>query len=249
MQPLVKPKPISWAGSSGWWGDRDRSRRRRAARNRRLVRPVPRRLKKIVVKKSRLRALKGCMQIVALDLSLAATGWCLSNASETPMVAWGTLTPPGGFKEIKRIDWIARSAVDLVRAADLVVMEDRFGSSDAYAREICGLTYRLDCSVRQGWLAERVAGCRSFQEDGDYMGQRLTREDARAQAARIAASPALAPKTEAGATEFLDPSKRPHDACTSPLAGSTHFSRSAVYRDRQFKQIQTLDDRTHWRIR
>lgn len=83
------------------------------------------------------------MVVISFDLSLSSTGWCVSAGAPPPAIEWGVFTPPSKH-DLTRIDYLARQCAECARPADLVVMEDfAFGSRDAYAREIAGLSYMV----------------------------------------------------------------------------------------------------------
>lgn len=67
------------------------------------------------------------MRIVALDLSLTATGWCASAAGG---MRFGVLRPPkGADRGMARLRWIRSQLYERVTGSDLVVIEGY-----AYAR-------------------------------------------------------------------------------------------------------------------
>jgi crossover junction endodeoxyribonuclease RuvC len=80
------------------------------------------------------------VRVVSFDLSLTATGWCVSDTA----VEWGVFNPPAKMRDIPRIDWVAKQCAQWARSADLVVMEDfAFAASMSFAREIAGLSYMV----------------------------------------------------------------------------------------------------------
>lgn len=77
------------------------------------------------------------MKILALDLSLTGTGYCLTH----PKLEWGTLRPPKKLDGMARLDWIYQQIGELARTADLVVMEGlAFGANFPGAAERIMLT-------------------------------------------------------------------------------------------------------------
>ncbi len=78
------------------------------------------------------------MRIVALDLSLTASGVCDSQAPEKPF----TLVPPNGMRGMERLRWIRAEVVRATKGADLVVIEGySFGSKNQahYLGELGGV--------------------------------------------------------------------------------------------------------------
>jgi hypothetical protein len=79
------------------------------------------------------------VKLVALDLSLTATGY----AVWTGALEYGTLRPPNltGFP---RLDWIRSKAATLAEGADLVIMEGiSFMSNDPGSQERIGLAFLI----------------------------------------------------------------------------------------------------------
>ncbi len=82
------------------------------------------------------------MKLVALDLSLSATGWAIGSAPGS--IAWGTLITRKGPDDMARLAEIRDRVLAICEDADLIIMEGlSFGSNDPGAQERTGLAYLI----------------------------------------------------------------------------------------------------------
>jgi Holliday junction resolvasome RuvABC endonuclease subunit len=80
------------------------------------------------------------MRICGLDLSLCATG--IAYAVTGVPLTWETLSPPKGYVDLPRLDWMATTVTERLANSNLVVIEElAFSRNQAYAKENAGLAY------------------------------------------------------------------------------------------------------------
>lgn len=78
------------------------------------------------------------MKILALDLSLTATGYARS------LTDFGTLEPPDDYKGMQRIHWIYMQVTDLALDTELLMIEDfSMKSNNPGAQERIGLAFLI----------------------------------------------------------------------------------------------------------
>jgi crossover junction endodeoxyribonuclease RuvC len=78
--------------------------------------------------------------ILALDLSLCATGWCKTSGEG---FSFGTIEPKK-LRDFERLEYIRDCFIELVQGADLIVMEGlSFASNNPGSQERAGLAYLI----------------------------------------------------------------------------------------------------------